>query len=463
MIRVPAHIAQDDGRTPQLRHNQVRRAVAIHVRRDDIARVVQVKLVEAQLPADIFPAVRAEIAEYVQLCAVLRFQHRRQIHPSVIVEVDGRDTVAADDALRQRQRHALEVRAFYIAPQRQAGRAVVGHGHIHPAIFVEVENGHAPRRRQRLAGKRHRPEGILALVKVDCRRAARSRHHKVHRAIVVDVRQLRLDRASLPRQPLLRRYIGKGRVAVVPPHDIGAGFSPVDRPSRHEQIQIAVVIEVHKRQPYGIVLLRDAHLRRHVLEMSATEVVIEDDAPAAVRPTDHDGQIRLAVVVVIADRAGHAHAAGIEASLARGNQLERPIVEVFIDRNGMVPVRHRDQILRTRSEDVHHASATASPRWSRKRLGLEFHRNHRHRCLCGESHFFHRRKMPAVAVAERQRRGDFRVHQVLELCHFGVRRLRLPGALESARKPELRRGVVGIDGERRAKLRNRLRQMAQAH
>ena len=89
VILVRAHIAQQHRRRVQLRHDQVRRAVAIHIGRNQPARRSELHMHRGpERVAHIFKAAIAAIAKDAHLRAGAGFDNRRQVDPSVVVDID---------------------------------------------------------------------------------------------------------------------------------------------------------------------------------------------------------------------------------------------------------------------------------------------------------------------------------------------------------------------------------------
>ena len=88
VILVRAHIAQQHRRRILLRHNQVRRAIAIHIRRNQSARRLQRHAVQPQRVAHILKAPIAAVAKHPHPRPGARLHNRRQVNPSIVVDID---------------------------------------------------------------------------------------------------------------------------------------------------------------------------------------------------------------------------------------------------------------------------------------------------------------------------------------------------------------------------------------
>ena len=111
--------------------------------------------------------------------------------------------------------------AIHIAPQADPRRAGMRQRNVHPAVFVEVEDVDAGSRgKSGRVVQRHRLEWPFALVQINRRRAVRSGHHQVHRAVVVDVGEHNAGRRALCGESGFLRPIRKRAIAVVAPHHV---------------------------------------------------------------------------------------------------------------------------------------------------------------------------------------------------------------------------------------------------
>jgi hypothetical protein len=83
-------------------------------------------------------------------------------------------------------------------------------------------------------------------------------HHQVDGAIIINVGQNRARARGRTSQPRWPRPLGKCRVAVIPPEDIRV-LARAEWGSRDEQIEIPVVIKIHKCQPSRLIQRTNAH------------------------------------------------------------------------------------------------------------------------------------------------------------------------------------------------------------
>src|SRR4051812_19839308 len=68
-----------------------------------------------------------------------RFHHRGEVYPSVVVHVDRCDAPRSRYVVK-RQSHSFEVGSIDILPESETGTSGMGHRNIHPSVFVEVQN-----------------------------------------------------------------------------------------------------------------------------------------------------------------------------------------------------------------------------------------------------------------------------------------------------------------------------------
>src|SRR5262249_10571050 len=147
VILIGAVVGEENRRRVELRDDQVGGAVAVDVRGDEAARGVELKGVEAESRADVVEGAVAAIAQHTELRARGSVDEDNEIDPAVVIDVDGGDAPAAR-SIREGKIDALEAAAGVVgcgdvAPEGDAGSAVVRDGDVHPAVFVEVEDGDA--------------------------------------------------------------------------------------------------------------------------------------------------------------------------------------------------------------------------------------------------------------------------------------------------------------------------------
>ncbi len=88
-----------------LRDQEVSGSVVVVICGDDGARIFQLNLIETDIGGDVFETVGPEVAEEANFAlAVFRFAGGDQVDPSVIVIVEGGDTVRAQTNLSAEER-----------------------------------------------------------------------------------------------------------------------------------------------------------------------------------------------------------------------------------------------------------------------------------------------------------------------------------------------------------------------
>ena len=186
---------------------------------------MQLHIIQAQCMANILKAAIAAIAKYAHLRPRFGVHNRRQIDPSIVVDIDGSKAPSAERSMK-RQFHALKppayvIRAFHVPPQCQARRASVRHGNVHPAVFVEVQYRNAHGWRQLLAFiQRLRGVFAFARIHIDQRRRTIACDRQIHCAIIVEIRENRRSGLPTPAQPGWLCPLGESLVAVVAPQDV---------------------------------------------------------------------------------------------------------------------------------------------------------------------------------------------------------------------------------------------------
>ena len=141
VVLVTTFVVEQHSRAVILRDQKIGSAVVVVVAHDDGARLFELNLVEPSFSGDIFESVGPEIAKEANFAlAVFRFADRDEIDPSVVVVVDGGDSVGAGP-VRRRKVDLLKALAVVIAPQCQTRISAVRKGEIHPSVVIEIENG----------------------------------------------------------------------------------------------------------------------------------------------------------------------------------------------------------------------------------------------------------------------------------------------------------------------------------
>src|ERR1019366_2146257 len=121
-------------------------AVVVVIASDDGARLFKLNFVESNVDGHVFPSVGSQIAEEAGFAfAIFGDADGRKINPAVVVVVNGDDAVSTDP-IDFRQRNLLETFRLLVLPEGDARRAPVGEGEVHPAIVVEIEDGHSKSR-----------------------------------------------------------------------------------------------------------------------------------------------------------------------------------------------------------------------------------------------------------------------------------------------------------------------------
>src|ERR1700688_1007897 len=137
-----AFTVKDDGRTAQLCYDEVSSALAARVRKGQSTRLSKFDGVEMRVFGDVGPTLISQIAEKAKFAAVAGFACGDDVEPAVIIVIDGRDSPSALPS-EIGERDTLEFFSVYIAPQADSGRARVGEGEVHPAVFIKVKSDHA--------------------------------------------------------------------------------------------------------------------------------------------------------------------------------------------------------------------------------------------------------------------------------------------------------------------------------
>ena len=174
---------------------------------------------------------------------------------------------------------------------------------IHPAVFVVIEHRNTGCRREFfriVQGLR----GIFAFARIhiDQRRSPIPSDRNVHRAVIIEVRQDRRLRLPVPAQTRRFRPFGKRLVPIIPPQNIRRTGLFQWRASQ-KQIQIAIVVIIHKRNSCRPILCLQASFCSHILELALAQIAKQQHLVA-----QRDGEIVQSIAIEIAYRAGDSMA-----------------------------------------------------------------------------------------------------------------------------------------------------------
>ena len=199
---------------------------------------------------------------------------------------------------------ALEALAFDVAPEADAGRACVGEGEIHPAIFVEIERDDADGGREifffEVDGGGERSEFAFARIDVDGCAGLAAGEDEIDGAIVVEIAGGEASAGGVEVESGFGGDVGEGAVAVVAPENIVRGLLRGARGGGLHgdvEVEVAVVIVVDEGEADAAGLAANADGFGDVGEL-AVFVVEKMDAVG-----EADGEIGVAVVVVVAGDA----------------------------------------------------------------------------------------------------------------------------------------------------------------
>ena len=238
----------------------------------------------------------------------------------------------------------------------------MGDGDIHPPIFVEIENTDAFGWRQPRAGKERRYfEGSLSPIGKEGWSSAGTSHDQIDGTVIVQVGKRCRNRRAFPSKSRLCGPVGKGLVPVVAPQHVGirpglcifSVWLPGD-----EQIEIAIMVVIDKRQSGGMVEGPNANFFGDIRKLSMPQISEQNDA---VR--EGHCQIGKSVVVEIAHCTCHAAAARRQSQLRCGNLFQSAIAgtvdSVAIDADRWDSWAGNDQIQRPTGFWTKHAGSAA--------------------------------------------------------------------------------------------------------
>ena len=177
---------------------------------------------------------------------------------------------------------------------------------VHPAVFIKIKRHHTHRRRQLFfieIAAAQRCEFSFARIEIDRSSHLPARDDEVNCPVVV---KIRADNSSARGRNSKRRFRGHIRecaIAIVAPENIVRRRARRSRFRRRcdVQIEVAIMVVIHKRQAHAAFFSADSHRLGHVLELAFT-FVMEKLHPIA----QANCQIGLAVIVEIAGRTSEA-------------------------------------------------------------------------------------------------------------------------------------------------------------
>ena len=372
----------------------------------------------------------------------------RSIQPSL--SKSSATTLDAPVASCDGERDALEALAVYIAPEGYAGCSGVGESYVHPAIFVEVEDGDGGGWWQRFVGEERRDfECAVARVGEEGGRGVGAGDEEVYGAVVVEVGEDGGGGAAGAAEAGLFRPVGEGLVAVVAPEDVGA--SAVGGCAGDEEVEVAVVVVVDEDEVGGAIGRGDSGFFGDVGELAVAEIAEEEDAVA-----HGEGEVGEAVVVEVARGAGYAVSADGEAGLVGGERIEAARGGAAIGADGVGAVAHDDEAEVAAAVHVDEACARvrgcgilvarALPRFR------EGDGNHGTGFEGASGGIFGAAEAALFAVVVREGRGELGVGDLAEAIEGDLGLFGFALTLEGAGETELGGGVERVEFERGAVL-----------
>ena len=217
---------------------------------------------------------------------------------------------------------------------------------------------------------------------------------------------------------------GECLVAVVAPEHVGC-VAGLERRTGEQQVEIAVVVVIDKRDSGRLVARRQAGFRRHVLELSLAQIAEQQHLVV-----ERDGQIVQVVAIVVANGAGNGVASmPLSPAAAASTSSKLAIVVAMQHANRLRPGLHQHQVHLSGAGHVEHAGATVCRCCTLvscgHRLCHQLHGNHR--VLPGFRLFNRRdrRVVTLLSVGQADGRGDLGAGQVLKALEVLLRFRRL--------------------------------------
>ena len=452
VVFFPADVLEPDGGGGGGGDEQVGCAVAVDIHGDEAARVGQgelVKFVQTEVAADVFESAVALVAEHTDACAVGGLDDDGEVDPTVVVEVDGGDAPCASYVfgIFEGEWDALKGFAVAVAPEGDARSAVVGHGQVHPAVLVVVENGDAAGGAEFFHAE-ERLGGVFALsgVDVDERGGAIGGGDDVDGTVIIDVGEDDGAGGSGSAEAGGVGPLGEGLVAVVAPEDAGVAAGG-EGAAGDEEVEVAVVVVVDKAEALGVVEGLEADGGGGIFKVALAAVVEEQELVV-----EGYGEVVEAVGIVVSDGAGDGVAAGDEAGVGCGEFREGAVAVVAIDVDGAGAGAHEDEVGDAVTVDVEDAGSAGEflgegvGYWREDAFLREVDGNGRMGHGGGGVGHGHG-VVPLFSVSEAEGGCDLGAGEVLEADEVGVSFGGPAGALQGAGHREFRRRVDRILGE----------------
>src|SRR5262249_23134059 len=193
VVLVATFVLEQDGRAVVLGNEQVGGAVVVVVSGDDRARIFELNLVETHVGGDVLPSVRPKIAkEFDFAFALFRLTDSYQVHPAVVVVIEGGDAVGAGPT-GFGEFDLLEGFAVIVAPEAD-GAVRMRKRQIHPTVVIEIKDGDACRSfRASLRPQARGSEWSLSCILKNYWICGELCHYEIDSAIIVIVRADRRD------------------------------------------------------------------------------------------------------------------------------------------------------------------------------------------------------------------------------------------------------------------------------
>ena len=193
----------------------------------------------------------------------------------------------------------------------------------------------------------------FARIEIKHRSTARAGNDEIDSAVVIDVGEHDAGGCALAAQACFRCPVGECPIAVVAPEHVAARRLRRARLAGNEQIEIAVVIEINKRQTGRTIDRHNAGGLGYIGELAAPEIAKQQHAV-----TECHGQIVPAIIVEIADRTRNAGATCVETCLLGRKLLPVTIPDIVVHADGVLSVTHHHQIEMAIAGYIQHADAT---------------------------------------------------------------------------------------------------------
>src|SRR5437660_7354618 len=302
MIAIATTVMQQDCGSVRLSQEQVCAAVTVNISGEQGPRRVQLDCVQTDFSGHISEAVLSQITEQPDFStSVFCFAHGCQIDPAIVIVIQ-RGHAPGPPPVFYWKLDLLHTLAVQVAPKCNARRAIVGKGHIHPAVLVKVQSDCCRDRRQ--TGQIPRLGGVpFSFAGIQKQLRFTGGKDQVNGTIIIEISRSYRGGRGVTGKTERNGDICECVVSIVTPNYIFACFA-----AGYKEIEVAIMVVVNKHDGQRLSLGMDADTLRYVLERAVALIMKEQDPIIGC-----NGQVGVTIIIVIGSGAGDGVQLGIEA------------------------------------------------------------------------------------------------------------------------------------------------------